>query len=205
MDLSIFVEMMATTWLLWIILLALTVLTIIYLLSKRWEELKKPVAQTIALENLEIGDLVEWRFMPNQMFRVSGIVELEENGWRWKEIRLTTVKGLTRWLSVEYAGLDKIIVLWEEVDLPEQKPSPEQETIAFEGKVFQRKEHGFARATLIGDTGRPATETCEYADYESEDGQLLAVERWGDEVSFWKGKKVSEDEFTIYRPEVKVA
>lgn len=193
-------------WLLWLILLVILLVivigAVIYFLS-RWGKPEKPKPQPIVLEDLDIGDLVEWRFMPNQIFRVSGIVELEEDGWRWKEIRLTTIKGLTRWLSVEYTGLDKIVVLWEEVDLPEPKLSPEQETMIFESKVFQRKEHGFARATLKGDTGRPATETCEYADYESEDGQLLAVERWGEEVSLWKGKKVSEDEFTIYRPEIK--
>lgn len=189
------------TWLLWLILLAIAIGVIIYLLSKRRSQPEKPKAPTIPLEDLDIGDLVEWRFMPNQMFRVSGIVELEENGWRWKEFRLTTVKGLTRWLSVEYAGLDKVVVLWEEIALKEQMPSPDQEIVLWEGKTFRRKEHGFARANLRGETGRPAMETCEYADYESEEGQLLAIERWGDEISLWKGKRVSEDEFTIFRPE----
>ncbi|GEM_PF-1343761 len=190
-------------WLLWLILLAVVIGVVVYLISKRRSEAEKPKAKTIALEDLDIGDLVEWKFMPTEMFRVSGIVELEEDGWRWKEFRLRTVKGLTRWLSVEYVGLDKVVVLWEEVALSDQTVSPKQNSIVWEGKTFRRKEHGLAKATLRGETGRPATEICEYADYESDDGQLLSVERWGEELSLWKGKPVREDEFSIFRPESK--
>ncbi|WP_460861850.1 DUF4178 domain-containing protein [Nocardiopsis coralliicola] len=133
---------------------------------------------------LRVGDMVEFGA---ERGWVRGTLRLSEGGSDWAEhfIHLDDRYGTAdevpggsgprRWLSVE-ADPDVQMALW--TGRPEADLAPGPRTLDFEGRTYRLSERGTAAYRSEGTTGLRAQGGMDYADYEADDGALLAFERF---------------------------
>lgn len=141
---------------------------------------------------LKAGDMVEFG---GDRSWIRGSLRLSEGGYTWAEHFLEVEEG-KRWLSVE-EDPDLEIALW--TGRPELDLTPHGTTVELEGVRYRLNERGSASYRSEGTTGLPAQGGMDYADYASDDGRLLAFERF--DHGRWEastGVKVMPGSFTVY-------
>ncbi|MEU3017329.1 MULTISPECIES: DUF4178 domain-containing protein [unclassified Nocardiopsis] len=142
--------------------------------------------------NIKAGDMIDWG---NERTWIRGTLRLSEGGYVWSE-HFLEVEGGKRWLSVE-EDPDVELALW--TGRPDLTMVPQGKTIELEGVTYKLEEKGSGSYRSEGTTGLKAEGGMDYADYESEDGQLLAFERF--DHGSWEvstGTKVAPGTFTIF-------
>ncbi|MFE1167608.1 DUF4178 domain-containing protein [Nocardiopsis sp. NPDC058789] len=142
--------------------------------------------------NIKAGDMIDWG---NERTWIRGTLRLSEGGYVWSE-HFLEVEGGKRWLSVE-EDPDVELALW--TGRPDLTMVPQGKSIELEGVTYKLEEKGSGSYRSEGTTGLKAEGGMDYADYESEDGQLLAFERF--DHGSWEvstGTKVAPGTFTIF-------
>ncbi|GAA1116448.1 DUF4178 domain-containing protein [Nocardiopsis metallicus] len=142
--------------------------------------------------NLKAGDMIDWG---NERTWIRGTLRLSEGGYVWSE-HFLEVEGGKRWLSVE-EDPDVELALW--TGRPDLTMVPQGKTIELEGVTYKLEEKGSGSYRSEGTTGLKAEGGMDYADYESEDGKLLAFERF--DHGSWEvstGEKIHAGTFTIF-------
>ncbi|MBR8744320.1 DUF4178 domain-containing protein [Nocardiopsis sp. MG754419] len=141
---------------------------------------------------IKAGDMIDWG---NERTWIRGTLRLSEGGYTWSE-HFLEVEGGKRWLSVE-EDPDVELALWS--GRPDLSLVPQGKSIELEGVTYKLEEKGSGSYRSEGTTGLKAQGGMDYADYESDDGQLLAFERFDHgnwEVS--TGQKIAAGTFTIF-------
>ena len=141
---------------------------------------------------IKAGDMIDWG---NERTWIRGSLRLSEGGYIWSE-HFLEVEGGKRWLSVE-EDPDLQISLW--TGRPDLELTPQSAHIDLEGVTYKLEEKGSGSYRSEGTTGLKSEGGLDYADYESEDGRLLAFERF--DHGSWEvstGTKVTPGTFTIY-------
>lgn len=145
-------------------------------------------------ESIKAGDLLEFG---SEKFFVRGTLRISEGGYDWAEHFFQADQSATRlWLTVENDP-DLQVSRWS--DRPELDIEPKSKTITIDGTEYKLVEHGTASYRSEGTTGLNEKGGVDYVDYESDDGRLLAFERFDHgrwEVS--TGESVPVGSFTIY-------
>ncbi|GAA1460425.1 DUF4178 domain-containing protein [Nocardiopsis exhalans] len=142
--------------------------------------------------NIKAGDMIDWG---NERTWIRGTLRLSEGGYVWSE-HFLEVEGGKRWLSVE-EDPDVELALW--TGRPDLTMVPQGKTIELEGVTYKLEEKGSGSYRSEGTTGLKAEGGMDYADYESEDGKLLAFERF--DHGSWEvstGEKIHAGTFTIF-------
>ncbi|OLT24202.1 hypothetical protein BJF83_06865 [Nocardiopsis sp. CNR-923] len=141
---------------------------------------------------LKAGDMLDWG---HERTWIRGSLRLSEGGYTWSE-HFLEVDGGKRWLSVE-EDPDLELVLW--TGRPDTELTPHAKTLRFEGVTYRLEEKGTGSYRSEGTTGLRAQGGLDYADYESDTGQLLSFERF--DHGGWEaatGQKILPGSFTIY-------
>lgn len=141
---------------------------------------------------INAGDMIDWG---DERTWVRGTLRLSEGGYTWSE-HFLEVEGGKRWLSVE-ADPDVELALW--TGRPELEMVPQGKSVELDGVTYKLEEKGSGSYRSEGTTGLRAEGGMDYADYESDDGRLLAFERFDHgkwEVS--TGDKIAAGTFTIF-------
>lgn len=141
---------------------------------------------------LKAGDMVDWG---NERTWIRGSLRLSEGGYVWSE-HFLEVEGGKRWISVE-EDPDLQLSLW--TSRPDLELTPQSANIDLEGVTYKLEEKGSGSYRSEGTTGLRAEGGLDYADYESDDGRLLAFERF--DHGSWEastGTKITPGTFTIY-------
>ncbi|PWV45056.1 MULTISPECIES: DUF4178 domain-containing protein [Nocardiopsis] len=141
---------------------------------------------------IKAGDMIDWG---HERTWIRGTLRLSEGGYVWSE-HFLEVEGGKRWLSVE-EDPDVELALW--TGRPDLTMVPQGKSIELEGVTYKLEEKGSGSYRSEGTTGLKAEGGMDYADYESEDGQLLAFERF--DHGSWEvstGTKVAPGTFTIF-------
>ncbi|MBQ1083091.1 MULTISPECIES: DUF4178 domain-containing protein [unclassified Nocardiopsis] len=141
---------------------------------------------------IKAGDMIDWG---HERTWIRGTLRLSEGGYVWSE-HFLEVEGGKRWLSVE-EDPDVELALW--TGRPDLTMVPQGKSIELEGVTYKLEEKGSGSYRSEGTTGLKAEGGMDYADYESEDGQLLAFERF--DHGSWEvstGTKVAAGTFTIF-------
>jgi hypothetical protein len=147
------------------------------------------------LMNLSLNDIVSYY---DRDYIVEGRLDYREDGWHWIAYMLQDGDAI-RWLSVEQDdGLE--VSLWREIDdapISQRMNGRPPETIEYRGINFRLIEYGSAQVTQQGRTGRRSGMSCDYFDYEGPQGEMFAIERWGNELEFSIGEEVEPYELDI--------
>lgn len=107
---------------------------------------------------------------------VRGKIELDEDGFTWKEFWLEST-GSKLWISVETEDGKTEVIQWTEQPIGDLKPG--DKTIEYNGTKYKLMEKGEATYRTSGSVDLPATGRMKYYDYESADGAfLLSFERF---------------------------
>ncbi|WP_017573075.1 DUF4178 domain-containing protein [Nocardiopsis halotolerans] len=141
---------------------------------------------------LKAGDMIDWG---TERTWIRGTLRLSEGGYVWSE-HFLEVEGAKRWLSVE-EDPDVELALW--TGRPDLDLVPQGKSIELEGVVYKLEEKGSGSYRSEGTTGLRSEGGLDYVDYESDDGRLLAFERF--DHGHWEastGTKVAPGTFTIY-------
>ncbi|GAB3694439.1 DUF4178 domain-containing protein [Nocardiopsis oceani] len=141
---------------------------------------------------IKAGDMIDWG---TERTWVRGTLRLSEGGYTWSE-HFLEVDGGKRWLSVE-ADPDVELALW--TGRPDLEMVPQGRSIELEGVTYRLEEKGSGSYRSEGTTGLKAEGGMDYADYESDNGKLLAFERF--DHGSWEvatGEKVAAGTFTIF-------
>ncbi|MDE3724359.1 MULTISPECIES: DUF4178 domain-containing protein [Nocardiopsis] len=141
---------------------------------------------------IKAGDMIDWG---TERTWIRGTLRLSEGGYDWAE-HFLEVEGGKRWLSVE-EDPDVELALWS--GRPDLDLTPHGKKIELEGVVYRLEEKGSGSYRSEGTTGLKPQGGFDYADYESDDGLLLAFERF--DHGSWEvstGTKVAPGTFTIY-------
>lgn len=132
---------------------------------------------------------------------VRGTLTLRQGPFVWWEHLLDGGSG-ARWLSVEEDEAVVRVALW--TTRPDLSPAvtggEPPESVLVEGATYIREESGEATYTSAGNTGLPHSGTMSYADYRSDQGGLLGLERWAEGMR-WEaslGSPLGSSEYTIY-------
>ncbi|MHB0870658.1 MAG: DUF4178 domain-containing protein [Chloroflexota bacterium] len=140
-------------------------------MEKEPERIEERTPQT-----LQVGDVVSYReedYIVEQRIEYRG-----DGGDIWWDFLLVNPRD-KHWLGVvEDEGLE--LTLYQ--DIPFHPDLPPANTVTWKGEQFHRAEYGFANAIVRKKSKLTTTERVEYWDYESESGQRLCIERWGDNV-----------------------
>ena len=136
--------------------------------------------------NLQINDIVS-HFGTDYI--VEGRLDHWEEGWTWVTYMLKD-GDKTRWLSAEEDD-ELEVSLWREIDdLHLSGPRP-PEFLEWRGVKFRMVEYGTARINQQGRTGRKTGLSADYWEYEGPNGEMLSVERWGNEYEVSIGEEVN--------------
>ncbi|AZR74562.1 hypothetical protein BBF96_14900 [Anoxybacter fermentans] len=137
--------------------------------------------------NLQVGDVVSYDL---EDYIVIGKLVYNDSSYEWYAYQLDS--GSKRiWLASE--DDDEIILgIYESTDLRLTNVPNE---IEYKGQIFYLEEHGKATITTAdGRVGAKTGQVMEYWDFESDNGDFLSVEKWGNEIEVSYGYPIDEHE-----------
>ncbi len=155
------------------------------------EALPDPSSMEPTVHDLDLNDIVS--FLGTD-YMVEGEVKYNQEGYTWKEYMLVDGEDI-RWLCVEQD--DQLEVsFWEQIKDLQVMP-PVEENLEYEGTMYRMFERGQARAEQRGETGRKQKHKVKFWEFEGNDGEYLAVEKWGSEIEVSKGRDIEPDMLDI--------
>ena len=146
------------------------------------KEHKKALAERSPLLALKVGDAVEH---VGQTFIVDEKLTFREGSFQWLEYKLVDGSE-TRWLEVE--DDDELYVTLYEAAPDLHVTGEPPRTLQYQGKSFELEEKGFATMRKEGDVNRHELPECRYYDYEAPGGDVLSLEKWGENFEASVGK-----------------
>ncbi|SDJ65868.1 DUF4178 domain-containing protein [Salimicrobium halophilum] len=162
-------------------------------LKRLFSKTKKPsteVEERHAL-NLQVGDIVTYDLAD---YEVVGKLTYRDGSYEWYSYQLLEGRD-TKWLSAEMDD-ELELGMYEKVQLPVNKPYPAD--VDYEGQTFHKEEEGEAKVLGEGRSSNLQGSTVRYADYLSDDGELmLSMEAWGSEIEVSVGSSLEEYELKI--------
>ena len=144
------------------------------------------------LMNLRLNDIVSY-FGTDYM--IEGRLNYWEDGYTWITYMLVDGDDVM-WLAVEED--DRLEVsMWQEVrDLHLTAPLPE--FINYAGERYRMIERGTARVNQQGKTGNKTGLQMEYFEYESDSGEGISVEKWGNDIEVSTGTEINPVALEIF-------
>lgn len=135
--------------------------------------------------NLRVRDVVSYDL---EDYIVVGKLLYNDSSYQW--ICYQMDNGSKRvWLAAENDD-ELILGIYEEIDLHLTSVPNE---IRHNGETFYLEEHGKATITVAeGQVGARTGQVMEYWDFESDEGNYLSVEKWGNEIEVSYGYPVRE-------------
>ena len=191
--------------LVWVVVLAGAVALVVVVVRERRRQQQRADAQRAAprrdplapdpravdVRSVGVGAVVSYG---GRDFVVRGTLELDEDGFRWREHLLDDAE-VRRWLSVE-EDEELEVVLWESAPALGLTPGPP--ALEHGGVRYELDEHGEATFTAEGTTGTAPTGRVEYWDYAAGE-RRLSFERFG--TGSWElglGERVPEASLDVY-------
>lgn len=137
--------------------------------------------------NLKVKDVVSYDL---EDYIVIGKIVYRSSGYEWYDYHLDNGSKKI-WLSSE--DDDEIILgIFEKINLS-LTDVPNQ--IEYNGETFKLDEHGKANISLAeGRVGTKTGNNMEYWDFESDQGNFLSVEKWGNEIEVSYGYPIDPHE-----------
>ena len=152
---------------------------------------KKEVPIERNLMSILPGDIIMYF---GEDYEVTATVEWVEDGYSWKEYKLTN-KGKAFWISAEIddgevsAGFYEVV---EDIDFHENKKE-----LKYRDMVFKFEEKGKAQGVLTSKLGKQNYK-CKYYQYETEDGsQKISIEDYDGEMEMSIGEDLKQNEVNI--------
>jgi len=148
------------------------------------------------LRELRRGDIVQ---RDGSDFVVEGVVRYDEDGHRWLAGRLTDA-NTEQWLLIGIERAGTHAVQWLSLDQKIRVSGHPPEVIATPNARYVLGKRGTATASLdglVGDlsdarelTASGTVARCRWWQYEAVGGEMLYVERWGDDFRVLSGESV---------------
>lgn len=181
-----------------VVIIAVAAVTYAFVTAQHRQKAVASVPRTAT--NLQVGNIVRYRMLPENNFTVTGFIDYQENGYTWREARL--VDGDTeRWLGIAEEDCELELLLWREIELDTPITGGVPPEIPYAGISYREKESGQAHAVMTGQTGNRQEMECRYWDFADSTGKrLLSVERWGNEFEVSLGVRVRPEELDIFAP-----
>jgi hypothetical protein len=138
------------------------------------------------LQSMQPGSSLSYM---GRRWEVTGWIDYDEGGYRWKELHLTTDDEERAALSVDPNGNPKAI-LWEYND--QIAPNPGTSEVQLDGVTFRFNSHGTASFRAHGTVDAPPSGMIEYHDYQLKDRRrMIAFQRCNDHSwETYKGEAV---------------
>lgn len=148
---------------------------------------KRPKIEKRTPFNLQVNDVVCYDL---EDYIVVGKLVYDDSNYEWYDYQLDN--GSKRiWLGSENDD-ELIVAIYETVDYKLTEITDEME---YDGQIFYLEECGEARIKAAdGQVGARNDQIIEYWDYESEEGDFLCIERWGNDFEVSYGYQVKEHE-----------
>ena len=139
------------------------------------------------LYNLTKGHSVE---IGGETYLITGLMELRQGNFYWKEFALKGKGEKTLWLSTEKDDTVKTCMLYQQLSADAFTQGPQ---IHFEGQSYRVFDSGSAK--VLKAYGVPDTEQgdqCEFWEYVCDDDatKLLSIEKWEDGTECSSGKSL---------------
>ncbi len=146
----------------------------------------------VSLTSLAPGDVVVHL---DVTYVVEQRITYHQQGFFWFDYRLDDGGGEVAWLSV--TDDDELeLAFFHPADLAIEIPPPD--VIEFDGSRFEFDEGGRIDAKIDRGSGTETRTTVEAWDYESDDGRLLGIQRWGgNEVEVMIGSSIRPVELDL--------
>lgn len=145
--------------------------------------------------NLQVQDVINYDL---EDYVVVGKMVYDDNSYEWYDYQLDN--GTKRiWFGSE--NDDEVMLAMYE--LTDMRLTSVPNELTYNGQTFYLDEHGKARIKLAdGQVGARTGQIVEYWDFESDNGDYLSVEKWGNEIEVSYGWEVGEHELKFFpRPE----
>lgn len=148
-------------------------------------EPEPPPARDVTLMTLAPGDVVVHL---DVTYVVEQRITYHQQGFFWFDYRLDDGDGGQAWLSV--ADDDELeVAFFHPIELDLDVPPPKK--LEHDGRTYRLVESGRVDAKIDRGTGGETRTVVTTWDYEGPQGELLGVQRWGeDEVEIARGRAV---------------
>lgn len=151
-----------------------------------------PPPRDVTLMTLGVGDVVV-HF--GETYLVEQRITYHQQGFFWFDYRLESGDGVPAWMSV--ADDDELeVAFFHPIDLVVDVPPPQ--ILEHEGTLYRQIESGQVDAKIDRGTGTETRTVVDTWDFESDDGRLLGVQRWGeDEIEVAEGRSIQPVEVDL--------
>lgn len=149
-------------------------------------------AREVTLTTLAPGDVVVHL---DVTYLVEQRITYHQAGFFWFDYRLDDGEGNAAWLSVTDDDELELAFFHPSTYDP---PLPPPKKLEVGGVEYELDEHGVVDAKIDRGTGTETRTRVEAWDYESDDGQLLGIQRWGEgEIEVMVGRAVRPVELDL--------
>jgi hypothetical protein len=125
------------------------------------------------LTTLDVGDVLTYL---DESFLINQKIVYHSKGFFWHEYQLESGTE-SAWLAVEEDDSLEVC-LFRPIDLDLNAGRPKQ--VTWNDRTYKLVDSGSADATIFRESGQSSRTELQYWDWETTDGELLSLERWGD-------------------------